>query len=52
MRTVHLLMLFFLSLTLYAVCEFKGMRSYYHALPSLLSAFLLARHKLKLAQYF
>jgi hypothetical protein len=52
MRTVHLLIPFCLSLTLYAVCEFKGVRSYYHTLPSLLSAFLLTRHKLKLAQYF
>ena len=52
MRTVQLLVLFCLSFTLYAVCEFKGYTGYYHALPSLICAFLIVRHKLKLAEYF
>ena len=52
MRTILLLVLFCLSFTLYAVCEFKGLTGYYHALPSLICAFLIVRHKLKLAEYF
>jgi hypothetical protein len=51
MRIIYLLILFLLSVTLYAVCEFKGVRSYYHGLPCLICAFLLARYKLKLAKY-
>jgi len=52
MRTVQLLILFCLSCTLYAICEFKGVQGYYHSLPSIVFAFLLVRYKLKLAQYF
>lgn len=51
MRTINLLILLTLSFTLYAVCEFKGTQGYYHSLPCLISAFLLARYKLKLAKY-
>jgi len=51
MRIINLLILFILSFTLYAVCEFKGVRGYYHGLPSLICAFLIARYKLKLAKY-
>jgi len=51
MQIINLLILFILSFTLYAVCEFKGMRGYYHALPCLLCAFLVARYKLKLTKY-
>lgn len=52
MRTIQLIVLFCLSFALYAVCEFKGFTGYYHALPSLVCAFFIVRHKLKLAEYF
>jgi len=52
MRTLLLMVLFFLCLTLYAVCEFKGVDGYVHGLPSLICAYLLVRYKLKLAKYF
>jgi len=51
MRAVNLLVLFILSFTLYAVCEFKGYRGYYHSLPCLIAAFLLVRYKLNLSKY-
>ncbi len=52
MRTILLLVLFCLGCALYAACEFKGFTGYYHALPSLVCAFLIIRHKLKLAECF
>jgi hypothetical protein len=51
MRAVYLLILFFLCLTLYAVCEFKGVDGYVHGLPPLICAYLIVRNKLKLAKY-
>ncbi len=52
MRTINLVVLFLLCFALYGICEFKGVRGYYHGLPCLISAFLLVRYKLKLAAYF
>ena len=49
MRTISLCILFLLSLCVYAFCEYKGVRGFYHSLPALISVFLLARHMLQLA---
>ncbi len=47
--TINLFILFLLSFCVYAFCEFKGVRGFYHTLPVLISVFLLARHMLQLA---
>ena len=46
---ISLFILFLLSFCVYTVCEFKGVRGFYHSLPVLISAFLLARNMLNLA---